>query len=127
MSTLMVSISGIRGIIGSGLTPEVVVSFARAFGTYCNGGKVVVGRDSRVSGEMLANLISGGLLSTGCDVVDLGIAPTPTTQLATEQLEANGGIIITASHNPVMWNGLKLLAADARISTATAMCRAIPA
>lgn len=112
MSTLMVSISGIRGIIGSGLTPEVVVSFARAFGTYCNGGKVVVGRDSRVSGEMLLNLISGGLLSTGCDVVDLGIAPTPTTQLATEHLEANGGIIITASHNPVMWNGLKLLAAD---------------
>jgi phosphomannomutase len=112
MSQLMVSISGIRGIVGEGLTPEVVLSFAQAFGTYCHGGKVVLGRDSRVSGPMLQHLVTAGLLATGCEVVDLGIAPTPTTQHATEYLHAAGGLILTASHNPVMWNGLKLLAAD---------------
>jgi phosphomannomutase len=112
MSQLMVSISGIRGVVGEGLTPEVALSFAQAFGTYCHGGKVVLGRDSRVSGPMLRNIVTAGLLATGCDVIDIGIAPTPTTQLATENLHAAGGIILTASHNPVMWNGLKLLAPD---------------
>jgi phosphomannomutase len=108
----MVSISGVRGIIGEGLTPDVVLSFAQAFGTYCGPGKIVVGRDSRVSGPMLLGTVSAGLVAVGCEVIDIGIAPTPTTQLATENLQAAGGIILTASHNPVMWNGLKLLAAD---------------
>ncbi|MGH7492501.1 MAG: phosphoglucosamine mutase [bacterium] len=112
MSQLMVSISGIRGVVGEGLTPEVVLSFAQAFGTYCHSGRVVLGRDSRVSGPMLQSIVTAGLLATGCEVIDLGIAPTPTTQLATEHLHAAGGIILTASHNPVMWNGLKLLAGD---------------
>ena len=112
MSQLMVSISGVRGIIGQGLTPDVALSFAQAFGTYCKGGKVVVGRDSRVSGPMIQNVVTAGLLATGCEVIDVGIAPTPTVQLATENLHAAGGIILTASHNPVMWNGLKLLAPD---------------
>ena len=112
MSSLMVSISGVRGIIGEGLTPEVALSFAQAFGTYCGKGAVVLGRDSRVSGPMLAGAVSAGLAAAGCDVLDLGIAPTPTTQLATEKLHAVGGMILTASHNPVMWNGLKLLAPD---------------
>ena len=112
MSQLMISISGVRGVVGEGLTPEAALSFAQAFGTYCKGGKVVLGRDSRVSGPMLQNLVTAGLLATGCDVIDIGIAPTPTTQLATEKLHAAGGVILTASHNPVMWNGLKLLAPD---------------
>lgn len=112
MSQLMVSISGVRGIIGEGLTPEVALSFAQAFGTYCRGGKIVVGRDSRVSGPLLQSAVTAGLIATGCEVIDIGIAPTPTTQLATENLHAAGGIILTASHNPVMWNGLKLLAPD---------------
>lgn len=112
VATLMVSISGVRGIVGAGLTPEVAVSFAQAFGTYCGPGKVVLGRDSRVSGPMLAGAVSAGLIAVGCEVMDVGITPTPTVQLATENLRAAGGIILTASHNPVMWNGLKLLAPD---------------
>ena len=112
MSTLMISISGVRGIVGEGLTPEVALSFAQAFGAYCNSGKVVLGRDSRVSGPMLSGAVSAGLLAVGCEVIDIGVAPTPTTQLATEKLFAAGGIMLTASHNPVMWNGLKMLAPD---------------
>ncbi|MFQ5632692.1 MAG: phosphoglucosamine mutase, partial [bacterium] len=112
MSRLMISISGIRGVIGEGLTPNVAMEFAQAFGTLCNGGAVVVGRDSRVSGQMMHNAIIAGLIAVGNKVVDIGISPTPTTQLATENLHTSGGIIITASHNPVMWNGMKLLAAD---------------
>lgn len=112
MSQLMISISGIRGVVGEGLTPEVALTFAQAFGTYCKTGKVVLGRDSRVSGPMLHGAVTAGLLATGCDVIDLGIASTPTTQLATEKQHAAGGIILTASHNPVMWNGMKLLAHD---------------
>lgn len=109
MSTLMVSISGVRGIIGEGLTPEVVMNFAMAYGTFAKNGKVVVGRDPRVSGEMVKNAVVAGLLSVGCDIIDIGICPTPTTQIAVEKLHAAGGIMITASHNPIMWNGLKLL------------------
>ena len=110
MSRLMISISGIRGIIGEGLTPAVAMEIAQAFGTVCNGGTVVVGRDSRVSGEMMQNAVVAGLLAVGANVIDLGICPTPTIQLATEKMNASGGMIITASHNPVMWNGIKLLA-----------------
>jgi phosphomannomutase len=108
----MVGISGVRGIVGEGLTPEIALAFAQAFGSYCKSGKVVLGRDSRVSGPMMAGAVTAGLLAVGCEVVDIGIAPTPTTQLATENLHAAGGVILTASHNPVMWNGLKLLAPD---------------
>ncbi len=112
MTTLMVSVSGVRGIVGEGLTPEVVLNFSQAFGTYVGHGKVVVGRDSRVTGELLKNSVIAGLLAVGCDVVDIGICPTPTLQLAAESLKTNGGIMITASHNPVMWNGLKLIGSD---------------
>ncbi len=112
MARLMVSISGVRGIIGEGLSPEVALHFAQAFGTYCNGGPVVVARDSRTSGEMIQHAVVSGLMATGNPVIELGICPTPTTQMATEKLQAAGGIMITASHNPVMWNGLKLLAPD---------------
>lgn len=112
MARLMISISGIRGVIGEGLSPQVALEIGQAFGTICNGGTVVVGRDTRVSGEMLHNAVVAGLIAVGSRVIDLGIAPTPTIQLATENLHASGGMIITASHNPVMWNGIKLLASD---------------
>ena len=112
MSRLMISISGIRGVIGEGLEPHIIMELAQAFGTLCNKGPVVLGRDSRVSGEMLHNAAVAGLLSVGNTVIDLGIATTPTTQMATENLNAAGGLILTASHNPIMWNGLKMLTSD---------------
>lgn len=112
MSKLMISVSGVRGIVGEGLTPEVVMNFAEAFGAFLGGGKVVVGRDSRVSGEMFKQAAIAGLMAVGCDIIDIGVCPTPTTQLAVEKLEARGGVMITASHNPIMWNGLKLIGAD---------------
>lgn len=112
MAKLMVSVSGVRGIVGDGFSPEIALNFAQAFGTYVNSGKVVIGRDSRVTGDMLLNAVTAGLLSVGCDIFDIGVCPTPTTQMAVEQLKATGGIMITASHNPIMWNGLKLLGAD---------------
>ena len=112
MPQLMISISGVRGVIGEGLTPEVMLNFAQAYGTYCNGGRVVLGRDSRVSGPMLHHAVTAGLMAIGCEVIDVGIAPTPTVKIATHNLHASGGLIITASHNPVMWNGIKMLAND---------------
>jgi phosphomannomutase len=109
VSKLMISISGIRGIVGDGLTPQVIVNFAQAFGTYVGNGKVVVGRDSRVTGAMVKHAVLSGLLATGCDVIDIGLCPTPTVQMAVEHLKARGGIAITASHNPIEWNALKLI------------------
>ncbi|KAA3619933.1 MAG: phosphoglucosamine mutase [Calditrichaeota bacterium] len=112
MSRLMISVSGIRGIVGEGLTPEIITQFAQAFGTYCESKPVVIGWDARVSGDMVHRAFVAGLLSVGCDVIDLGIAATPTVQMTTKELECGGGIIITASHNPIMWNGIKMLASD---------------
>lgn len=109
MPNLMMSISGIRGVIGDGLTPQLIVNFTQAFGTYLGGGKIVVGRDSRVTGPMVKHAVMAGLISTGCDVVDIGVCPTPTVQMAVMNLKARGGIAITASHNPIEWNALKLL------------------
>ncbi len=112
MSSLMVSVSGVRGIVGEGLTPEIAMNFAQAFGVYADGGKIVVGRDSRVTGALIYKAVTAGLLSVGCDIIEIGICPTPTAQLAVESFKAAGGIMITASHNPIMWNGLKLLGPD---------------
>ena len=109
---VMISVSGIRGIVGDGLTPELLVNFSAAVGTFYGPGKVMVGRDSRVTGEMVRGAVFSGLMSVGCDPVDLGIVPTPTVQLATEQSDSVGGIVITASHNPVEWNALKLLSRE---------------
>lgn len=109
MAKLMVSISGIRGIVGDGLSPQVIVNFAQAFGTYLGNGKVIVGRDSRVTGPMVKHAVYCGLLAAGCDVIDIGMCPTPTVQMAVEHLKARGGIAITASHNPIEWNALKLI------------------
>ncbi len=117
--TLIKSISGIRGTIGGkpgeSLTPVDVVKFAAAFGTWVRmrkGKKVVIGRDARVSGEMLTALVSSTLQGLGLHVVDLGLSTTPTVQLAVPLEKAGGGIILTASHNPAEWNALKLLNED---------------
>jgi phosphomannomutase len=90
-----VSVSGIRGIIGQGLTPETASAFGAALGTWVQGGKVVVSRDGRPSGTMLRHAVLAGLFSAGCDVHDLGVAPTPTCGLAVRRLQAAGGIQIT--------------------------------
>ncbi len=115
---LMVSVSGVRGRVGEALTPEVVTTFAAAFGAWALAGadrgakrpRVVVGRDSRVSGPMFHRAVLAALQSVGCDIIDVGIAPTPTIQLAVESLHAAGGLAITASHNPIEWNALKFIA-----------------
>ncbi len=109
MSTLMVSISGIRGIIGDGLDPQVIVKYTSAYASYIGEGKVVVGRDARITGEMINQIVTGTLLAKGLDVIDIGICPTPTVQFTVKSLKAQGGIAITASHNPNEWNALKLL------------------
>src|SRR6059058_534484 len=120
--TLMVGVSGVRGIVGKDLTPEVVRRWARAFGTFAREGtrdegrgtgpSVVVGRDARTSGPAFAAAVTAGLTSVGCDVIDIGVVPTPTVQLAVEHHRAGGGIAITASHNPIEWNALKFIGSD---------------
>jgi phosphomannomutase len=113
--TLMVSVSGVRGLVGLDLTPEVVARWAAAFGTWAKNGKrnrIVVGRDARTSGPMFAGAATAGLNSVGCDVIDVGLVATPTVQLAVEHHRAAGGIILTASHNPIEWNALKFVGPD---------------
>jgi phosphomannomutase len=109
MNELIRSVSGIRGIWGQSLFPDTVSNYSAAFGTYVNAGKVVIGRDTRTTGETLKNASIAGLISAGCEVFDIGVCPTPTCQLMVEELHAVGGIVITASHNPANWNGLKFL------------------
>src|SRR5881394_4351837 len=113
--TLMVSVSGVRGLVGTDLTPEIVARWAAAFGTWAKTGKrkpVVIGRDARTSGPMFAQAATAGLNSVGCDVIDVGLVATPTVQLAVEHHRAAGGIILTASHNPIEWNALKFVGPD---------------
>jgi phosphomannomutase len=105
---LKISVSGIRGVVGEFLTPHLTCSFAQAFGTYVGAGRVVVGRDTRSSGQMLQHAVACGLLATGCEVVYVGILPTPTIQVYVGATRARGGIAITASHNPPEYNALKL-------------------
>jgi phosphomannomutase len=118
--TLIKSISGIRGTIGGaagdGLTPLDIVKFTSAFGSWATGKsenkKIVIGRDARISGSMVNNLVIGTLQGLGIDVIDLGLSTTPTVEIAVPRENAAGGIILTASHNPKQWNALKLLNAD---------------
>lgn len=113
--TLMISVSGIRGLVGIDLTPEMVARWAAAFGTWAKTGKksrVVLGRDARTSGPMFARAATAGLQSVGCSVVDVGLVATPTVQLAVEHHRAAGGIMLTASHNPIEWNALKFVGPD---------------
>ena len=112
---LMVSVSGVRGRVGEALTPEIMAKFAAGFGAWAKqragGGtaKIVVGRDSRVSGPMFQPVVLSALQSVGCGVIDVGMVPTPTIQLAVEHHHAAGGLAITASHNPIEWNALKFI------------------
>jgi phosphomannomutase len=115
MPTLMTSISGIRGIVGDGLDPVSLIKFTSAYADFIQKmvpigkGKIVVGRDARISGEMVSNIVTGTLLAKGIDVIEIGICATPTVQFNVKKLKANGGIAISASHNPNEWNALKLL------------------
>jgi phosphomannomutase len=110
---LMVSVSGIRGRVGEALTPEIVASYAAAFGAWAlkvNPGRpIVVGRDSRVSGPMFHRIAIGALQSVGANVIDIGLTTTPTCQLAVEDQHAAGGVMLSASHNPIEWNALKFI------------------
>lgn len=106
---LMKSVSGIRGLVGESFTPELLGQAGSAFAAYCRYGTVVVGRDSRPTGEALSMNLVSILVLNGCNVIDLGIVPTPTVQVMVEELGAAGGIVISASHNPVEWNALKLI------------------
>lgn len=106
---LIRSISGLRGTVGDSLTPEVVARYAAAFAEYSGGGPIIVGRDGRIGGAWIEDVVIGTLRACGTDVRSIGVAPTPTVQLAAEKTEAVGGISITASHNPAEWNGLKFL------------------
>ena len=112
--TLMVGVSGVRGIVGKDLTPEVVARWAMAFGLWAKERRpaVVIGRDARESGPGFAEAATEGLAAAGCEVIDVGLVPTPTLQLAVEHHGAGGGIAITASHNPIEWNALKFVGPD---------------
>ena len=126
--TLIKSISGIRGTVGGcpgdNLTPLDIVKFVSAYATWLKNGvgkekaRIVVGRDARVSGEMYAKLVEATLCGLGHDVVDIGLATTPTTEIAVVAEQADGGIILTASHNPKQWNALKLLNRDGEFLSA---------
>lgn len=106
---LMISVSGIRGIFGTDLTPQNLSKFTAAYGTWLKGGTVVVGRDSRVTGKICEDIVAATLASVGCDVIKVGIVPTPTVAMGVLKHKAAGGIVISASHNPAEWNALKLL------------------
>ena len=105
---LKIGVSGVRGVVGDFLTPAIATAFAQAFGTYVGGGPVVLGRDTRASGAMLVHAVTGGLLASGCEVVQVGVLPTPTIQVYVSATGARGGLAITASHNPPEYNALKL-------------------
>jgi phosphomannomutase len=109
MGTLMVSVSGIRGIVGNGLDPHTIVKYASAYADFCGKGKIILGSDGRITGQMVNELVKGTLMAKGNDVVDIGICPTPTVLFNVKNLKAVGGIQISASHNPNEWNALKLL------------------
>src|SRR3989475_204189 len=111
---LMVGVSGVRGIVGKDLTPEVVARWAMAFGLWARARRrvVVVGRDAGPSGPEFAQAAIAALRRAGCDVIDVGLVPTPTVQLAVGYHRAGGGIAITASHNPIEWNALKFIGPD---------------
>jgi len=109
ISDLKVSISGIRGIVGKGLTPQLLMKFSEAFATFIGGGTIAVGSDTRPSAEMVKYAVFSGILSCGATPLDLGILPIPSLQIYTKEKKLEGAISITASHNPVEWNALKLI------------------
>ncbi len=117
MGTLMVSVSGIRGIIGSGLEPEIIVKYIKAYAKFTGKGKIVIGSDGRITGGIVRNIVTGTLNAMGIDVYDIGVCPTPTVLYDVKLLGAVGGISISASHNPNEWNALKLLNSEGEFLT----------
>ena len=109
MKEPIVSISGIRGIFGESLTPENIVKYTTAFAKYIGRKRIVIGRDGRLNGDLIERIIESTLLFNGCEVINICVAPTPTITLSVEELKAQGGISITASHNPQKWNGMKFI------------------
>jgi phosphomannomutase len=109
MRHLKIGTSSIRGVVGEGLTPALIVNFASAFGTWCDGGPVVIGRDTRASSPMLRAAVTAGLLAAGCEVIDLGVCSTPLVSFAVRELGAEGGLSLTGSHNDAQWNALKFI------------------
>ena len=112
---LIISVSGVRGTVGSALDPSLLTRFAAAFGTLVEGQTVVVGRDTRTSGPMAHHAVLAGLVATGCKVIDVGICPTPTVLLMSKMLNAGGSLVITASHNPIDWNGIEFASESGRL------------
>ena len=112
---LIISVSGVRGMVGSALDPSQLTRFASSFGTLIEGQSVVVGRDTRTSGPMAHHAILAGLIATGCKVIDVGVCPTPTVLLMSKELNAGGSLVITASHNPIDWNGIEFASASGRL------------
>ncbi len=119
MERLMIGVAGVRGVVGDGLTPEVVARWGAAFGTLVGAGAtLLVGRDARGSGPVVEDALVAGLRSAGCHVERLGVVPTPTIQLAVAESDAAGGVAVTASHNPLPWNALKFIGRDGLFLTA---------
>jgi phosphomannomutase len=110
--TLKISISGVRGVVGDSLTPQLAARFAQGFGSYQGRGKILVGQDARASGIMIKHAVFSGLLSIGCQPVDVGICPIPSFLVLAKESAAIGGIAVTASHNPKDWNGLKFISGE---------------
>jgi len=118
MRELKIGTSWVRGVVGDALTPELIVNFACAFGTWCQGGAVVIGRDTRRSSGTLRAAVVGGLLSAGCEIIDMGVCSTPLISFAVRELGADGGISITGSHNDARWNALKFIGPDGALLNA---------
>ncbi|MEX2559020.1 MAG: phosphoglucosamine mutase, partial [Pirellulales bacterium] len=121
----IISVSGLRGVVGESLTPELAMRFACTFAGLAPPGPIVLTRDGRASGTMLTDAIRGGLAAVGRDVLDVGVAATPTTGVLVRQVPAAGGIQVSASHNPAQYNGLKLFSAEGRVLSAAAGRRVI--
>ena len=115
----IISVSGVRGQVGVSLDMRTITRFALAFGTFVGGKTVVVGRDTRTSSPMIRHAVLAGLFATGCKVIDVGLCPTPTVLLTAKTLDAQGSITITASHNPVEWNGIEFASESGRLLTQT--------
>ncbi len=118
MKELKIGTSWVRGVVGDALTPELAVNFACAFATWCDGGTVVIVRDTRRSSTMIKSAVVAGLLSAGCEVIDLGVETSPMLSFAIREIGAGGGIAITGSHNDARWNALKFFGPDAALTNA---------
>ncbi len=113
----IISVSGVRGQVGISLDASTITRFALAFGTFVGGKTVVIGRDSRTSSPMIRHAVLAGLFATGCHVIDVGLCPTPTVLMMAKSLKAAGSITVTASHNPVEWNGIEFAAESGKLLT----------